>query len=145
MINSDMKSFTSREMGYGAINDNAGAHPQIVFTKDYIFSDLVGYGNKPMRIPYTIANVLCITSTNIGDEIAVKGGNAKDVIFGNVLYQKNASDINGVIAGTRLILQGIYSHIHDLPYLLGNCAAEPKYLILEVGGTEVDVTLIKTT
>lgn len=143
MINSDMKSFTSRYMGYGTINDNSGTHPQIAFTKDFIFSDLVGYGNKPMRIPYLTANVLRITSTNVGNEIAVKGGSAKDIIFGNVLYQKNASDINGVIAGTRLILQGTYSHIHDLPYLLGNCAAEPKHLILEVGGVEVDVIFNK--
>lgn len=143
MVGCDMKSFTSRGMGYGAIYDNAGAHPQIASTKDFIFSDLVGYDNKPMRISYTTANVLCITSTNVGDEITVKGGNAKDIIFGNILYQKNASDIKGVIVGTRLLLQGTYSHIHDLPYLLGNCVAEPKHLLLEVGGVEVDVIFNK--
>lgn len=143
MIGCDMKSFTNRLLNYGSIMDNIGTLPRIACTKDYIFNDLIGYNNKPMRIGYELPKVLVIKSKNIGDVIEVKGGNAKDIIFGNILYQKHASDINGVIAGTRLILQGNYSHIHDLPYLLGNCAAEPKHLILEVGGTEVDVIFDK--
>ena len=134
MIDCDMKSFTNRLLNYGAIMDNIGTLPRIAYTKDYIFNDLIGYNNKPMRIGYELPKVLVIKSKNIGDVIEAKGGNAKDIIFGNVLYQKNASDINGVIAGTRLILQGNYSHIHDLPYLLGNCATEPKHLVLEVRG-----------
>lgn len=143
MINCDMKSLTCRLMTWGSITDNVGVVPQVSGTKDYIINEVIGYGNKPMRINYETINTLVIKSANIGDEIEVIGGDAADLIFGSTIEKKSANDIQGYVVGSRIIIEGKYSHIHDLPYLLGNCANDNKHLILKVGSSEVDVVFNK--
>ena len=109
---------------------------------------LQGYGNTPFVANTEYPQVLSFKTANNNVDIRITGGTARDLIFGNTLAeQKGATDAPGIIWGEiRIEAPGASlgkSQIFNLPYRLGNCAKNPKTLIVNVGGTDYTITFNK--
>lgn len=109
---------------------------------------LQGYGNTPFVANTETPNVLSFKTVNDNADIRITGGTAGDLIFGSALAeQAGATDAPGITWGEIRIEEpgpslGT-SQIFNLPYRLGNCASEPKTLIVTVGGTDYTITFDK--
>ena len=141
----DFPQCFGRTMEFGVIQDGSGSAPQKAGTNEYCFNPIIGYGNKPCRVHYEIVRTLYLESVNTGIKLEVIGGSAKDDIFGNTIREWSGIGIKGAVNGSVPILDGNYSRVASLPYLLGNCASSNKTLIVRVtnlaNNTYQDVTI----
>lgn len=114
------------EQSYTSANDvrNGGA--------DYI-------GNSNMCMYANIESPHCLRFITVSnnEEIDVVGGSAKDLIFGDTIKKYHSSDAVGFVEGS-IVIGSTHlgdSQIWELPYRLGNCAAQNKTLQVKVGST----------
>ena len=98
-----------------------------------------GYGNSRNAIVNQIYSkfVLCFETTENNKTVAVTGGTAKELIWGDDFFSyAGATDSHGFTCGTE--------YIGGLAFLLGkrlgNCTSENKTLIIELDGVEQTVT-----
>lgn len=142
---SDFRSFDALRVAVDStISDARYTNP---YNKQYIPNSVVGFGNKKHMVNRVYFRTLRIAAKNDGDSISVIGGTAKDLIFGNSWMKHNgvANSDKGYEVGDIYLIKGTTSHAQELPYLLGNCAAENKTLIVRVmhpNTTYDDVTIV---
>src|SRR5690606_21796043 len=107
---------------------------------------LLGQNNAPMLPIIRYPRVLLFRAVENSQDIEIVGGTAKHLIFGEDLKNyKGTSDVVARVYGTKRIVDGGGSTtaIFSLPYRLGNCASDPKTLIIMIGGVEYTVTFDK--
>ena len=122
-------------MGPGALNDTASAAVTERYTKAYCLNHIIGHGNKPVLVRMRDLEVLTFTTIAVGSKIEVVGGTAKDDIFGLEIFNYNGEGITGTTIGGNYIAStqhSAYSKVYNLPYILGNCANNPKTLVLKI-------------
>lgn len=129
----DFPRFSGRAEGAGAINDNFMNYAaKKRGTKRYCLNTITGSNNKPMVVGIEEGRVLSFITKNESEKIDVIGGTAKDDIWGLTFKKIEGTGINGVAYGGNYITPGIYSQVHNLSYILGNCRNNPKTLIVRL-------------
>jgi hypothetical protein len=123
--------FTGIIGSVGFLDDSTTA-PHVRTEKKISVNNYIGAGNKPMMIFTGTLNVMKFTTVSRGKKIEVVGGTAKEDLFGEA-YRENCGDnIFGVCVGSNLIADGTATKVYSLPYILGNCASNPKTLVVRV-------------
>lgn len=128
VYNCDIPQYNGRTMGQ-SIQNKA---PHWAATKRYCFNRFIGHGNKPFVVKKETAKVLSFETKNAGYSINVIGGTAYDDLWGLTYKQESGNGIKGICYGGNYVEPGTYSQVHNLAYILGNCAANPKTLIVEI-------------
>lgn len=105
---------------------------------------LTGHSNAPALPAAQISGGLVFRTVSVADSIEVVGGSAKDLIFGRNWLKRPGGTLVGETWGD-IFVRDIQAHlggsyIFSLAHRLGNCAAENKSLILNIGG--VDHTVV---
>lgn len=112
---------------------------------------VTGNGNIPM-VPFVNSFVGCLGFKTIELEqtIDITGGSAYDLIWGSTIRKYEGTvDSVGKILGKRYISEAqswasdTPSQVYTLAHILGNCASNPKTLIVKVGNVEYTINLNK--
>lgn len=111
-------------------------------------SIIQGQGNTPMAVSVGYKPVLTFNAVDNNVPLKVTGGTAYDLIWGSTwetIKESAASQCYafGSIRLAAALSWAKNSQVFCLAYYLGNCAASPKTLTLEVGSTSYTITFNK--
>lgn len=111
-------------------------------------AEVTGGGNTIMTAIEEQPATLYFEAAKAGEDICVTGGDAAELIIGGeLMIHKAAPDKPGAFWANKRIQQtdaGLgKTRVFTLSHRLGNCAARPKTLVLEVGGESVTITFNK--
>ena len=108
--------------------------------------DVHGYANTKNYCQVWVPASLAIVTASVNKNISVIGGSAKSILFGEDIkyYLADTETKGGALGGMEVHADksqvgNNYSYSLSLPYILGNCASNPKNLIISVDGVQHEI------